>query len=386
MTSKKQITFASILSILTLASCVSLPAGDTWTSLFDGKTLAGWVQKNGTATYEVKDGAILGTTAKKSPNSFLCSDKDYGDFELEFEVFLYNNELNSGVQIRSQTKETKDGKVGRAVERKVRELGPVGMKDIPGRPHEEWVKQYHEGVLAIDESVGKLVDTLKLSGQLDNTLIVFTSDQGFAWGQKGFKSKVAPYRATVAAPFIIVPPKNNNSKIAAGRVIEEPVSGADIPPTFFSYAGIDLPWKMHGRSLHSLLGSKDKKWKHPTLLVHTAKQYGSDTDVVPQKEDPRLLHGPGIPWYVMLSEGKYKYIRTLIAGETEELYDIEKDPEELLNLAQDKANSAILKQYRKAALKELKRTNAKMVDNLPPVGTEKFWKETGPREKSAWIA
>ena len=77
-------------------------------SIFNGKTLEGWTQKNGTATYVVKDGAILGTTNEGSPNSFLCSNKLYGNFELQFEVKLINDELNSGVQIRSQTKELND--------------------------------------------------------------------------------------------------------------------------------------------------------------------------------------------------------------------------------------------------------------------------------------
>ena len=71
--------------------------------LFNGKDLSGFTQRNGTATYEVVDGTILGTTAKGSPNSFLCTDKKYGNFELTFEVKCHNN-LNSGVQIRSQTK------------------------------------------------------------------------------------------------------------------------------------------------------------------------------------------------------------------------------------------------------------------------------------------
>ena len=53
-------------------------------SIFDGKTLEGWTQKNGTATYVVKDGTILGTTKEGSPNSFLCSNKLYGNFELQF--------------------------------------------------------------------------------------------------------------------------------------------------------------------------------------------------------------------------------------------------------------------------------------------------------------
>ena len=82
-----------------------------WESLFDGKSLEGWTQKNGTATYRIEDGAIVGKTKEGSPNSFLCTDKLYGDFELEFEVKVHNS-LNSGVQIRSQTKDgTNAGRV-----------------------------------------------------------------------------------------------------------------------------------------------------------------------------------------------------------------------------------------------------------------------------------
>ncbi len=84
-----------------------------WKSLFDGKTLNGWTQKNGTAKYEVVDGTIRGTTNEGSPNSFLCSNELFGDFELEFEVKVHDK-LNSGVQIRSKTKQPKGGaKYGR---------------------------------------------------------------------------------------------------------------------------------------------------------------------------------------------------------------------------------------------------------------------------------
>jgi hypothetical protein len=98
---------------LALASLIGVPANadhhaKKLVSIFDGKTLEGWTQKNGTATYVVKDGAILGTTKEGSPNSFLCSNKLYGNFDLQFEVKLINNELNSGVQIRSQTKVLND--------------------------------------------------------------------------------------------------------------------------------------------------------------------------------------------------------------------------------------------------------------------------------------
>ncbi len=79
-----------------------LDCGCKWVDLFNGKDLAGWTQKNGTAKYEVKDGTIVGTTVEGSPNSFLCTEKLYGDFELEFEVKV-DSALNSGVQIRSNS-------------------------------------------------------------------------------------------------------------------------------------------------------------------------------------------------------------------------------------------------------------------------------------------
>lgn len=88
-------------------------AGAEFVDLFNGKDLAGWTQKNGTASYQVVGATILGCTAEGSPNSFLCSDKEYGDFELMFDVKV-DNALNSGVQIRSKTSEPEDGqKFGR---------------------------------------------------------------------------------------------------------------------------------------------------------------------------------------------------------------------------------------------------------------------------------
>ncbi len=86
-----------------LAALAAQSAGDGWTPLFDGRTLNGWEQKNGTATYRVEDGCIVGKTSEGSPNSFLCTKKDYADFELKFEVKV-DDQLNSGVQIRSRSR------------------------------------------------------------------------------------------------------------------------------------------------------------------------------------------------------------------------------------------------------------------------------------------
>ncbi len=103
--------FAPLALAAGLTSTCALAAEGEWISLFNGKDLKGWEQKNGKAKYEAKDGCIEGMSVPNSPNSFLCTTKDYGDFELTFEVKL-DAALNSGVQIRSQsTKEYQNGRV-----------------------------------------------------------------------------------------------------------------------------------------------------------------------------------------------------------------------------------------------------------------------------------
>ncbi len=94
--------------LLAMAAAPALAAAGDWVDLFDGKTLDGWTQRNGTATYRVEEGCVVGKTNEGSPNSFLCTDKDYANFELTFEVKV-DDELNSGVQIRSKSIESRDG-------------------------------------------------------------------------------------------------------------------------------------------------------------------------------------------------------------------------------------------------------------------------------------
>lgn len=87
------------------------PSGDGWVAIFNGKNLDGWSQKNGTAKYTVEDGVVVGRTAVGSPNSFMCTQRDYADFELTFEVKV-DVGLNSGVQIRSKSLDDyKNGRV-----------------------------------------------------------------------------------------------------------------------------------------------------------------------------------------------------------------------------------------------------------------------------------
>jgi arylsulfatase A-like enzyme len=236
-----------------------------------------------------------------------------------------------------------------------------GTTSIHGNTLDGWVRQYHQGVRALDESVGRLVTSLKESGQYENTLIVFTSDQGFAWGQHGFHTKLAPYDANIRSPLIVSMP----SQLPTGKVVPHPVAGVDLIPTFFRFANIDLPWKMHGHDLTPLLKNPDSEWKHPALTSFTARSYGADTNQVPADTTETNING--IPWYFMLRENKYKYIRYTVEGETEELYDLDADPEELTNLAMQPELKDQLLAMRTATIAELKRTGAGIVDNLPKV-------------------
>jgi hypothetical protein len=100
---KIKITFLGLLSLVSVLPSFAQKSKDGWQNLFNGKDLTGWKQLNGQAKYEVKDGAIVGTSVMGTPNSFLTTEKDYGDFILEVDVKV-DNKLNSGIQIRSLSK------------------------------------------------------------------------------------------------------------------------------------------------------------------------------------------------------------------------------------------------------------------------------------------
>lgn len=99
------------LFVFVMGATLSGQESSPWIDLFDGQSLEGWTQRGGKATYEVVDGTIVGTAVPSTPNSFLCTDQDFADFELQLE-FLVDDELNSGIQIRSASRaDYQDGRV-----------------------------------------------------------------------------------------------------------------------------------------------------------------------------------------------------------------------------------------------------------------------------------
>jgi arylsulfatase A-like enzyme len=240
----------------------------------------------------------------------------------------------------------------------------VSGKFIHGTDIHSLERQYHQGVLAIDEGVGKLIKALKETGQYENTLIVYGADQGIAWGQKGFQMKLAPYDGTIRGPLIVSMPK----KFPTGKVCSKPVGGADLVPTFFKAAGLDLPWKMHGRDLTPLLTNPERKdWNSPLLLAHTGMSFGENCDVVIEMKDDPIYQKQKVPWWISLRTDRYKYIRNLLPGETEELYDMKNDPDEIWNLAIGKDHLTLLRKLRKKTIRELQKTDCAFAQKMPHV-------------------
>ena len=103
----KKIVIASLVAIVAASCTAPAKKSDQSKSIFDGKTLKGWTRFGGEASYKVENAAIVGRTTEGSPNTFLCSNKDYANFQLEFDVKC-DTGLNSGVQIRSRKKTEAD--------------------------------------------------------------------------------------------------------------------------------------------------------------------------------------------------------------------------------------------------------------------------------------
>jgi len=201
------------------------------------------------------------------------------------------------------------------------------------------------------KGIGRVLTALRESGQAENTLVVFSADQGFGMGEHGFRAKLAGWDATYRSPLILSMP----SRLPQGKVCRQPVHGVDLVSTFFGFAGIAEPWKMHGRDLTSLLLQPETPGPVlPCFYEHTGKSYGSDVAKVLHEKPEEAVHSH-VPWYVALNDGRWKYIRYLTGGE-EELYDLQADPEELTNRSKEPGPE--LERLRALMDAELRRTGA----------------------------
>lgn len=162
-----------------------------WVDLFNGQNLEGWTEKTKEGSFRVEDGAIIGTAKSGLGSTFLCSNKDYADFELEFETKLINNELNSGVQIRSSNLEPKKGeKYGAVYGPQVEVSGRNFIKNKSGNIYGQGWKTW----LTSDDR--KKSHAFFKDGEWNHIRVVAKGDQITTWinGNKIVTTTVPPER------------------------------------------------------------------------------------------------------------------------------------------------------------------------------------------------
>lgn len=137
---------------------------------------------------------------------------------------------------------------------------PEGLTDreLKSWKYQRYIKDYLRCVASIDDNVGRLLDTLDAEGVADNTIVIYTSDQGFFLGDHGWFDKRFMYEESLRMPFIVRYPQ----EIQAGSVQDAMALNVDFAPTFLDYAGVDVPESMQGTSLRSLMkGETPDGWR-----------------------------------------------------------------------------------------------------------------------------
>lgn len=180
-------------------------------------------------------------------------------------------------------------------------------------------------LLAVDDAIRRIIAELKRTDQLENTLIIYTSDNGVAWGEHrlGHFQKLVPYDGVIRVPFIV---RYDPLTSLKQRAVQQLVLNIDIAPTIAKLASIQTP-SMEGRSLLPLLRGGTRTWRHDFLLEHL-------------RGNPQ----PDIPTYCGVRNRRYTYV--LYETGEEELYDHQRDPHELNNLANDPTASSLTQTLR----------------------------------------
>jgi arylsulfatase A-like enzyme len=194
-------------------------------------------------------------------------------------------------------------------------------------------RHYYAAVTFIDDQIGRIISVLKEKGIYDNSWIVFISDHGDMLGDHHHWRKTYAYEGSAHIPFIVKPPKNTKTVLQRGQSLEQPVEIRDVLPSFLDAAGITQPEGMDGMSVIRLLNDKQASWR-PYIDLEHATCYEKDN------------------YWVALTDGKMKYIWFLHTGE-EQLFDLEKDPQELKNLSKNKDDSGMLNSWRERMVNHL---------------------------------
>jgi len=206
-------------------------------------------------------------------------------------------------------------------------------KDLVRWKYQRYIKDYLRCIASVDDNVGRVLDYLDASGLAENTVVFYTSDQGFYLGDHGWFDKRFMYEESLRMPLLVRYPK----QVKPGSVNNDLVQNLDFAPTFLDFAGLDAPPDMQGRSLRRLLrGKTPDDWR--TSIYYHYYEY-------PAVHSVKRHYG--------VRTKQYKLIHFYNDIDEWELYDLEKDPHELKSVYSDPAYADIVKELT-AELKRLR--------------------------------
>jgi N-acetylglucosamine-6-sulfatase len=222
--------------------------------------------------------------------------------------------------------------------RQIGELPPLGPETIT---QEKSIRERAEMLMAVDEGLGALMNALEKMGVLDNTIVVFTSDHGYWYGEHGLdEERRLAYEEAIRIPLLIrYPPV-----IKAGSKPNEMVLSIDMAPTVIELAGQQPDQNLQGRSLVPILNQTVKDWRTSFLV-----EYYSDTVF------PRIFK----MGYKAVRNERYKYIHYVDLEDMDELYDLQTDPYELSNIIEDDGTAEVLQAMKDELARQLEATNYK---------------------------
>lgn len=210
------------------------------------------------------------------------------------------------------------------------EKNPQG-KELAEWKFQRYMRDYAKVVKTLDDNVGRVLDYLRDNDMLDNTLVVYTSDQGFYMGEHGWFDKRFMYEESMHTPLVMRLPKGFDRR---GDVVEM-VQNIDYGPTFLDLAGVKVPEDMHGVSLVPLLkGEHPADWR--TSLYYHFYEY-------PAEHSVKRHYG--------VRTERYKLIHFYNDIDVWELYDLQEDPTEMHNLYGQAEYESIAEDLKKEILK-----------------------------------
>mgnify|MGYP001825990513 CR=1 FL=1 len=199
---------------------------------------------------------------------------------------------------------------------------------------QEYKRQYHRALTAVDDSIGEINQWLKENGLAENTVVILMGDNGFMFGEHGLIDKRNAYEESMRVPMLVYIPGLDNP----GLVVERIVAGIDIGPTVLDIAGIEvMPEQFEGQSMLPLaLGKNVEDWRDDLLYEYYWE-----------------FNYPMTPTTFALRTENYKLIQYHGIWDTEELYDIQNDPGEMNNLIDDPDYLAVRVKLRKELYRRL---------------------------------